>query len=290
AVQVVAFPGKAFLNMLKMMVLPLIGGSMIAGIVSLNEAGADSGRLAKVTFMYFFCTTVIAVVLGLVLVNVIQPGVVGALPRVSSSSASDQDAEPRETPDHGVLDTLLGVLLKVFPPNIVEACVDMNILGVLTFSIMFGAALAQAGEEGRPVVVGITAFNAVIMRMVLAILWIAPVGIACLIAGQIAATPNFARVLTSLLLYVFAVILGCTIHGFMILPAIYWGVTRKNPYTFARGVSQALATAFGTDSSSATLPVTILVCEKMGVSKAVTRFVLPLGATVNMNGTALYEA
>jgi Na+/H+-dicarboxylate symporter len=198
--------------------------------VSLNEAGAATGQLARVTLGYFFGTTVIAVVLGLFLVNVIQPGTGVAPLDPSAPAVAPGEASEDETT---VLTTLAGVLMKIFPDNVVEACVEMNILGVLTFSILFGVALAQAGEEGRPVVQGITAFNAVVMRMVLMILWAAPVssspasgrslcaayqrchpslpcspssvsltrlgarqvGIACLIAGQVAEVAGILSVL-----------------------------------------------------------------------------------------------
>ena len=112
----------------------------------------------------------------------------------------------------------------------------------------------------------------------------------CIAAGNMAESPDLADTARKLVVYAFTVVFGVALHGLLVLPGIYWFVTRKNPLTFMRGLSQALMTAFGTDSSAATLPVTILCCTKMGISSEVCQFVLPLGATVNMNGTALYEA
>mmetsp|Transcript_14187 Transcript_14187/g.34687 ORF Transcript_14187/g.34687 Transcript_14187/m.34687 type:complete len:307 (-) Transcript_14187:2011-2931(-) len=179
----------------------------------------------------------------------------------------------------------------MFPPNIVKAAVDMNVLGIITFSLFFGAMLSSLGTQAQPMIQLVHIFNEVIMKMVMAILWLAPFGIACLISSQIAASSNLGAILQALAKYVATVCLCLGIHGGMILPGIFWAVTKKNPWTYMRGMTQALATAFGTDSSSATLPVTMLCCERNnGVSPLISKFVLPLAATVNMNGTALYEA
>jgi Na+/H+-dicarboxylate symporter len=120
--------------------------------------------------------------------------------------------------------------------------------------------------------------------------WLSPVGIACLIAGNMCESPDLAATARQLALYSFSVVFGIALHGLVVLPSIYWFCTRKNPLVYMKGCSQALMTAFGTDSSAATLPVTILCCKRLGVSSEVCQFVLPLGATINMNGTALYEA
>ena len=162
-----------FLNLLKMMVLPLIAGSMIAGVCALRSAGANTARLARVALGYFAVTTIIAVVIGLLVVNIFQPG-----------RGTTIDTEVSGGSDASMLDTMLGVLYKICPPNIVEAAATMNVLGVLQFSLFFGVVLSRLPPEtSAPMIAGVDAFNQVVMGMVMAILWLAPVGIACLIAG-----------------------------------------------------------------------------------------------------------
>lgn len=159
-VKLVSFPGKMFLNLLKMMVLPLISGSMIAGVCSLQAAGANTGKLARVALSYFGGTTLIAVIIGLLVVNIVQPG-----------KGTQMTTEVSEKSESSMLDTMLGVLMKLCPPNIVEAAATMNVLGVLMFSLFFGVVLARLPpEQGAPMIQGIDIFNHVVMGMVMAIL------------------------------------------------------------------------------------------------------------------------
>uniref|UniRef100_A0A4X2KZH2 Amino acid transporter n=1 Tax=Vombatus ursinus TaxID=29139 RepID=A0A4X2KZH2_VOMUR len=166
----------------------------------------------------------------------------------------------------------------------------MNILGLVVFAMVLGVALRKMGAEGELLICFFNSFNEATMIMVSWIMWYAPVGIMFLIAGKIVEMEDVGRLFASLGKYVCCCILGHIIHGLLVLPLIYFLITRKNPYRFLWGIVPALATAFGTSSSSATLPLMMeCVEEKNGVSKHISRFILPIGATVNMDGAALFQ-
>ena len=168
---------------------------------------------------------------------------------------------------------------------------NTNILGIVVFSIAVGLILGRMGEKALPFVKWISILNDVVMEMVKLVMWYSPIGIWSLIAAKFASMENIAGTFTSLALYIITVLAGLAIHSLVILPLIFLICTRHNPFIFAKGIIQAMLTAFGTSSSSATLPVTFRCLEENNkVDKRVTRFVLPIGATINMDGTALYEA
>ncbi|XP_047385709.1 neutral amino acid transporter B(0) isoform X2 [Sciurus carolinensis] len=165
-----------------------------------------------------------------------------------------------------------------------------NILGLVVFAIVFGGALRKLGPEGELLVRFFNAFNDATMVLVSWIMWYAPVGILFLVASKIAKMQDVGKLFTSLGKYILCCLLGHAIHGILVLPLIYFIFTRKNPYRFLWGIMTPLATAFGTSSSSATLPLMMkCVEEKNGVSKHISRFILPIGATVNMDGAALFQ-
>merc|ERR1712166_270847 len=303
AVILLGFPGEILMRMLKMMVLPLIAGSMISGICQLRSSGSNSGEIAKTTLIYYGVTTITAVFLGIVLVNLIQPGVGHSFNAANDANSDDwrcvpvnitasghgAKSEAHSTGDETV-DALLGVMRKMFPSNVIKAAADMNILGVIVFAVGFGVCLSGLGDKGEPFMNGVEIFNDVIMTMVTAALWFAPIGVASLIAANLAGSCDPSGLMTALGLFIFNILLGLTLQSGLLL-LLYWIMTKKNPITFTIGFTEALVTAFGTDSSSAALPVTLRCAEENnGCSKDVCMFVAPLGATVNMNGTALYEA
>ncbi|XP_071198948.1 excitatory amino acid transporter 1-like isoform X2 [Salvelinus alpinus] len=167
----------------------------------------------------------------------------------------------------------------------------VNALGLVVFSMCFGLVIGSMKQQGQALRDFFDCLNEAIMRLVAIIIWYAPVGILFLIAGKIVEMKNLAEVGGQLGMYTVSVIVGLLIHGLFVLPLLYFLVTRKNPYTFIAGLLQALITALGTSSSSATLPITFRCLEENNrVNKRVTRFILPVGATINMDGTALYEA
>ncbi|KTG44058.1 hypothetical protein cypCar_00008015 [Cyprinus carpio] len=167
----------------------------------------------------------------------------------------------------------------------------VNALGLVVFSMCFGLVIGNMKQQGQALRDFFDCLNEAIMRMVAIIIWYAPVGILFLIAGKIVEMKDLAQVGGQLGMYTVSVIVGLLIHGLFVLPLLFFVVTKKNPFTFIAGLLQALITALGTSSSSATLPITFRCLEENNhVDKRVTRFVLPVGATINMDGTALYEA
>lgn len=166
----------------------------------------------------------------------------------------------------------------------------MNILGLVVFAIVFGVALRKLGPEGELLIRFFNSFNDATMVLVSWIMWYAPVGILFLVASKIVEMKDVRQLFISLGKYILCCLLGHAIHGLLVLPLIYFLFTRKNPYRFLWGIMTPLATAFGTSSSSATLPLMMkCVEEKNGVAKHISRFILPIGATVNMDGAALFQ-
>ncbi|XP_069565179.1 solute carrier family 1 member 9 [Brachyistius frenatus] len=309
----VSFPGDILMRMLKMLILPLIISSLITGLAGLDAR--SSGRMGSRAMVYYMSTTVIAAILGVILVLGIHPGNPKLRGGTTNSAPKNQEVSS--------LDAFLDLLRNLFPENLVQACFQqvqtvlkkvpvvapnqtepilvnrkkleykwgMNVLGLIGFFITFGICMGRMGERGRVMCEFFNVLNEIIMTMVSMIMWYSPVGIASLIAGKIAAIGDLEVVARQLGMYMVTVMVGLMIHGGLILPAIFFGMTRKNPFTFYSGIFQAWITALGTASSAGTLPVTFRCLEEnLKIDKRVTRFVLPIGATINMDGTALYEA
>jgi len=392
--------GEIFLNSLMMIVIPVVMLSMIVGITGLGDI-RNLGSIGLRTVAYYLMTTGIAVLIGIVLVNIVQPGkgispgelypefaytlggennrtvtladgswlttrygdkyvlvlldqdVQGIIESLSEKSVKVKlwqsrkaeadllyvegedgtrhpfrrmgnqlvSAEPEpELSGVGVEITLsasgglhgkkagdVGSTLKevmvgdmetgkqgMVPRNIFEAMVHMEILPLIIFSLLLGAALSVLGERVRPTIQVISTLNDAVMQLVNWIMIIAPVGIFGLIAARIGHAGGFSGFLPELLAlgkYSFTVLIGLAIHGFIILPLILKIIGRRSPVRYARGIGPALMNAFSTASSSATLPLTLQgVEEENGISNRTASFVLPLGATINMDGTALYES
>ncbi len=391
--------GDIFLNALKMIVVPLVMLSMIVGITGLGDI-RNLGSIGGRTVLYYMATTGISVFIGLILVNIIQPGagisrgeehpeftytvggennrtvtltnsswektrydqkyvlilpdqgMRGMLQSMTENSATvrlwerlevaetiyviaDDDTrlpfrrvegqlisdEPqlrlegkgvkidlpvagkvRGKEGRSVGNTLTEVLIGnkatgkegLIPRNLFNAMVRTDILPLIFFSLLIGAALSILGERGRLATDVISALNGAVMRIVHWIMIFAPIGIFGLIAGRIGDAGGFRGFLPELLAvgkYSFTVIFGLLMHGIVVLPIILFLIGRRNPLTYAKGMGAALLNAFSTSSSSATLPLTMKGTEEEnGVSNRTASFVLPLGATINMDGTALYEA
>ncbi|XP_030591142.1 solute carrier family 1 member 9 isoform X1 [Archocentrus centrarchus] len=314
ALTMVSFPGEILMRMLKMLILPLIISSLITGLAGLDAR--SSGRMGSRAMVYYMSTTVIAAVLGVILVLGIHPG----NPKLRGGPSSSSATKNQEVSS---LDAFLDLIRNLFPENLVQACFQqvqtvlkkvpvaatnqtepilvnrkkleykwgMNVLGLIGFFITFGICMGRMGERGKIMCDFFNILNEIIMTMVSMIMWYSPVGIASLIAGKIAAIGDLEVVARQLGMYMVTVIVGLVIHGGLILPAIFFAITRKSPFTFYSGIFQAWLTALGTASSAGTLPVTFRCLEEnLKIDKRVTRFVLPIGATINMDGTALYEA
>ncbi|XP_028567754.1 excitatory amino acid transporter 3 [Podarcis muralis] len=326
-----AFPGEVLMRMLKLIILPLIISSMITGVAALDSG--ISGKIGLRAVVYYFFTTALAVILGVVLVVAIKPGV--------SQNAAEID-RMGSTPEVSTVDAMLDLVRNMFPENLVQACfqqyktkrveititteVDknatiptpdplstvlpteisknitkeykivglysdgINVLGLIVFCLVFGIVIGKMGEKGKVLMDFFNALNDATMYIVQIIMWYMPLGIIFLIAGKIIEVEDW-EIFRKLGLYMATVLSGLAIHSIVILPLMYLIIVRKNPYKFAMGMAQALLTALMISSSSATLPVTFRCAEeKNHVDKRITRFVLPVGATINMDGTALYEA
>ncbi len=276
------FLGKLFLNALKMIVIPLILTSMITGVISLGDV-RRLGRTGIKTILYYLATTGISVTIGIILVNLLQPGV------GSETGVAGGGQLAEGLGEYSIFDVILGMV----PPNIVQAMSETQVLPLILFSLIFGGIVTTMGEKGKPLAQFFEAANEAIMRFVHVIMLIAPFGVFGLIAGRFAEAGGvaFADELMKLGKYFITVVIGLAIHGVIVLPVILRMLGKRPARKYAANMLQALVTAFSTASSSATLPLTMECVEENNlVSHKASSFVLPLGATINMDGTALYEA
>lgn len=273
-----AFDGLAtiFLKLLKMIVAPLVFFTLLSGMLGMGSV-ADLGRMGVRTFVLYMVTSLLAIVTGLVLVNTLKPGT-GLDVRVPT------EAVYRETPN-----SFWDVLANMVPDNVVAAAASLDLIGIIIFTILFGACLLTLKVPQRDVMVRfIDAGSEVMMRMTGWVIALAPVGIAALIARMVATTG--IGVFLEMKMYVLTVFLALMFHALVTLPLLVWLTTRRNPYKYLRAIVPAYLTGFSTASSSGTLGVTMERVEHgAGVRNRVASFVLPLGATINMDGTALYE-
>ncbi|UCF14261.1 MAG: dicarboxylate/amino acid:cation symporter [Phycisphaerales bacterium] len=268
--------GDMFIRLLKAIIIPLIIASMVAGIVSLGDV-RKLGRIGLRTFLYYAATTTLAVVVGLVLVNVMRPGIGVEI------AEEAVDLGDREVP------SVLSIIRDIIPANLFDAMAQDKVLSVIFFSLLLGVAISGVGEKGKPLVTLFETFNAVMMKITDWIMRLAPYGVFALMAHTIGTMG--LDVLRPLLVYMATVIIGLVVHACVTLPILLHLFGKFSPVKFIKDVFSAVATAFSTASSAATLPITMdCLQENTGISNKVTSFVLPLGATVNMDGTALYEA
>ncbi|XP_062249210.1 excitatory amino acid transporter 2-like isoform X1 [Platichthys flesus] len=341
-IMIIAFPGEILMRMLKMLILPLVVSSLVTGLAGLDAK--SSGRLGTRAMVYYMSTTVIAAILGVILVLLIHPG----NPKLKANLG-----QGKKNDDVSSVDAFFDLIRNLFPENLVQACFQqvgvsptksslihlplatncflflisllvqiqtvvtkvpvptnrtkappqftvkralqfksgMNVLGLIGFFVAFGVIMGKMGEKAKMMLEFFNVLNEIVMRLVGAIMWYSPFGIACLICGKIISIADLEVVARQLGMYMVTVIVGLIIHGGIFLPLIYFVIVRQNPFTFFMGIFQAWVTALGTASSAGTLPVTFRCLEEnLGIDKRVTRFVLPVGATINMDGTALYEA
>ncbi|KAK6179691.1 hypothetical protein SNE40_011996 [Patella caerulea] len=329
------YPGELLMNMLKMLILPLVVSSLVSGMASLDARA--SGVMGLRAVVYYIATTLSAVILGIILVVVIEPGKKGGAP--------DNIGSPKGKIDP--VDTFLDLLRQAFPSNLIEACFrkplteqvldeetlkvrdemmnttmtttlstlaanlsnitqpelediykpvvtkveGMNVLGLAVFSIALGITIIKLGEKGKPLKDLFDSLNEATMKLIYVVIWYSPIGVMFLVAAKVVEMDDPEKTFQQLAYYFLTVMAGLTIHGFVTLPLIYFLFVRKNPFKFIYGVLEAIVTALGTASSSATLPVTLKCLEENnGVDPRVCKFVAPVGATINMDGTALYEA
>ncbi|MHC4622920.1 MAG: dicarboxylate/amino acid:cation symporter [Planctomycetota bacterium] len=269
--------GDIFIGLLRMIIVPLILASMVAGIVSIGNV-RKLGRIGLRTFIYYATTTILAVLVGLVLVNLIRPGVGVEITAEQAVDLSGREASP-----------VTSIVKDIVPRNLFEAMAGDKVLAVIFFSLVLGVAISSVGEKGKSLAAFFEGFNAVMMKITGWIMLLAPFGVFALMAHTIGTMG--LGVMRPLAVYMATVVFGLGIHAILTLPVLLFAFGRYSPVRFVKNVFSAVATAFSTASSAATLPITMeCVEENAGVSNRVASFVLPLGATVNMDGTALYEA
>jgi proton glutamate symport protein len=279
-VSYVSWLGELFLTALKMVIIPLILSSIISGVTSMG-GGKNLGRLGLKTIIYYLSTSTIAILTGLLLVNIIKPG-------VGVELGFTQTVE-------GLTDKALSlqdVFLRVVPANIFEAMAKGDILPIIFFAVIFGVFISHTGEKYRETLTTFfEAFFEVMMKMTMFIVRFTPLGIFGIVAREVNRNADqLANLAGSMAVYMLTVFLALMIHAFISLPLIVRFFGTAKPYKHMKNMMTPLLTAFSTASSSATLPLTIEAVEhKSGVSNKISSFTLPLGATINMDGTALYE-
>ena len=282
------FVGTLFINALKMLIVPLIASSIIVGVAGIGSSG-DLGRLGGKTLLFYAITTLSAILVGLVLVNTVQPGLVNGEPAQDLLALSaDADTVAAKVGEKGAGD-VVEIFLRMVPPNIIEAAANGEMLGLIFFSILFGFFMTRLGHEtADPLFRFWDAVFHVMMRMTEWVMLFAPIGVFGLVARTVAKTGFDAA--APLIVFALTVLGALLFHAAVTLPSMLRMVAKVSPLALYRAIAPALLTAFSTASSSATLPITIDCVEKnAGVPNRISSFVLPLGATVNMNGTALYE-
>lgn len=283
AVAFIYYPGELFLNALKLLVVPMIATGMILAVLNLGDLDKIK-YIGSRAVLYYLSTTFIAAAEGLIWVNIIRPGSPDDFSKDNATAIDTSNFAKKKTSD-----AFLDVGRSMLPDNIVVAFTENNILGIIVFCLLFGYYVSKVpGENKQTVLNFFEASNEALMGIINTIIAWTPLGICSLVMKEMLSNADLQRILLLLGMYVVTVLVGILIHALVVYPTIYFLVTRQNPFRVYRGISQAILTAFATSSSAATLPVTTRCVEAMGVEEEISRFVLPLGATVNMDGTAIY--
>ena len=279
-VEYVSWMGEVFLTALKMVIVPLILSSIISGVTSMG-GGKNLGRLGIKTMLYYILTSILAILTGLLLVNIIKPGV-----GVDLGFTKNVEGLPEK------VGSISDILFRIVPSNIFDSMVKGDILPIIFFSIIFGIFITQTTPKYKESLT--TFFEAVfevMMKITMFIIKFTPLGIFGIVAREVSRNADqLNNIVGSLAIYMLTVFMALIIHAFITLPLILRFVAKTKPFKHLNNMITPLITAFSTASSSATLPLTMEAVEyKSGVSNKITSFTLPLGATINMDGTALYE-
>lgn len=284
-VKYVSWAGDIFLRLLKMIVIPIVFSSMVVGVASIGKTGG-LGRIAGKTFAFYVSTTLVATFIGLIFVNLLEPGVGSSLISQAQSQAQVASAEKVSLGEQ---------IINIVPSNIFETLAKGDLLAVIFFAILFGYFVTQVGDKSRNTLIDVfqSVFD-VIMKITLSVIKLAPYGVFSIVAKMISQQAGdlakLAEIAQSLGMFVLIVWVGCMVHFFIVLPSSVYFLGHENPWRHMKKMSTAILTAFSTCSSGAALPISLRDSqEKCGISNKIASFTLPLGATVNMNGTALYE-
>jgi Na+/H+-dicarboxylate symporter len=266
--------GDFFLEAIRMLIVPLILTSLVAGVTTLGNP-ADLGRIGIKTMGWYLVTMVVAIIIGLLLANLLQPGA-GTRFADMSASVSEQKSV-----------NLVDVFLSIVPSNIVKAMAETDVLGLISFSVLLGIAIVAVGEKAEPVKAVFKSGSEIVFKMTHWVLELAPFGVFALMAWV--AGTNGPAVLLPLAKLVLTLYIGCILHILLVSGVLVGLLARLNVFRFFKNIVDALLVAFSTATSNGTLPVSMRCAqEKMGVDKGVASFVLPLGATVNMDGTVMH--
>lgn len=266
--------GKIFLSSLKLLMVPMVFVSLVCGVLSLKEI-SQLKRIGLKALAFYISTTALAVTFALLFANLFNPGEGFQL---TASAVYEAKKAP----------SLVDVIAGIIPSNPVKAMADAEMLQIIFLAILLGVALSLVKDKAQKITTLFTETNEVILKMVSIILWVAPIGVFCLLA-KVFASEGFATILP-LAKYFFSVLFVLAFHFIVIYGGILRVFTKISPRTFFYGIRNVLAFAFSTSSSNATLPITIEETEKqLGVDNEVAAFTLPLGATINMDGTAIMQ-
>lgn len=269
--------GTIYINLLKFLVVPVVLFSITDGVVNLKDL-KRVGSVGVKTFLYYMCTTALAVVIGLVIVNIFK----GYFPALASSDLGALEYTAKESPN------VMQVIVSIFPDNLVKPMVDTNMLPIIVIAIFFGAGILAAGEKGAKIAEWNNCMYDVVMKIMMMIIKLTPYGVFCLMANVVAVNgPSIVGTL--------ALVIGVAYLGYIIHVVVVYGLSVKflsgmSLGKFFKGIAPAMICAFTTTSSNATLPLNIECCNELGAEPEVSSFVLPLGATINMDGTAIYQA
>ena len=269
--------GTIYINLLKFLVVPVVVCSITAGVISLKDL-KRVGSVGVKTFIYYMFTTAVAVVIGLVIVNLFK----GMFHPLSSAELGKLNYEAAAAPS--VMDVIVGI----FPDNLFGPMVAADMLPVIVIAIFFGAGILAAGERGKKVGALVEDMNEIVMKIMMMIIKITPIGVFCLMTNVVAV--NGPEIVGTLALVIGIAYLSYLIHVVVVYGLSVRFLSGMNPLKFAKGIYPAFICAFTTTSSNATLPLNIECCNKMGAEPEISSFVLPLGATINMDGTAIYQA
>ncbi|NLN15269.1 MAG: dicarboxylate/amino acid:cation symporter [Tissierellia bacterium] len=268
--------GQVFLRGIMMCVVPLVFVSLVNGAASMGDI-KKLGRIGGKTIAFYLATTAIALVIGLVIANVINPGIGLDMGAIETVEVTEREGT-----------SLVQILYEMIPRNPIQALAEGNMLQIIVFAILTGIALTSIGEKGKRVLALFEELNELVMRLVSMVMTIAPIGVFGLVARTFAQTGVAA--LVPLAKCVLAVYIALALHAILVYGGLLKGLTGLSPVRFYKKFYPAMAVAFSTASSSATLPVTMdLTQNRIGASKEIAAFALPLGATINMDGTAIYQ-
>lgn len=268
--------GTVFLNLIKLIVVPVVLFSIICGVVSLQDV-KEVGAIGGKTFLYYIVTTIIAISIGLLIATVLGAGKGVNLPlsQAVQTTASSEGSSIAET------------LINIIPSNILEPMVNTNMLQIIIIALFFGFCALMAGEKGQPFITLSESLNAISMKIMDMIVSLSPIGVFGMLTPVIA--QNGPSVLLPLMKFILIVYLGFVLQILITYTTAVGGIAKMKPKDFFKAMTPAMLFAYSSDSSIATLPLTIESCESIGVKKSIASFVLPLGATINMDGTAIYE-